>query len=198
MFKFLHSQKYQNNFGMTLIEILIVVSIMSMVSVAIYASLSNGLKVWKRHHELVVEEDIVIFFEKLTQDLRNAFEFSQFEIEGQEQKFSFPTIVQIQMDDEMIQQIGKVEYYFDLLDRSMYRREAQYGQALQEQYGMPVKLIANIQQFMIRFYYITEDGESVFSSPEQGLPAGIEIEFKFISKGKERSMRRYIDIPQGR
>ena len=44
------------NFGnkaFTLMEILVVVSLMSLVSIAIYSSLSIGLRVWKRSYGLV-------------------------------------------------------------------------------------------------------------------------------------------------
>ena len=62
---------------MTLVEMLIVVGLVSFVMVAIYTSFANGLKVWKRSQQLVIEEDVAIFFDKFSQHFYNPFPHSQ-------------------------------------------------------------------------------------------------------------------------
>ena len=50
---------YASKRGMTLIEILLVISLISMVSLGIYNALSNGIAIFQRHRQVVIEEDIV-------------------------------------------------------------------------------------------------------------------------------------------
>ena len=47
---------------MTLIELLITMTILAVISTAIYASLNSGLKIWKRINQQLVHEDLDIFF----------------------------------------------------------------------------------------------------------------------------------------
>ena len=89
----LNSRRLLSRRAMTLMEILIVVSLIAMMSVAIFNALSNGMKIWKRSQQMVIEEDIAVFFDKIAHDIRNAFVFSQFRFEGDELRFAFPTMV---------------------------------------------------------------------------------------------------------
>ena len=86
-----HKIKQKN--ALTLIETLLVVSFVSLVSIAIYKSLASGIKVWGKAHDLVVEEDIAVFFDKITSDLRNTFYYSDLDFYGENYRMSFPTIV---------------------------------------------------------------------------------------------------------
>lgn len=190
--------------GMTLMEVLIVISLISMISVAIYGALSNGINVWEKSNQLVVEEDVAIFFDKIAVDLHNAFLYSKIQFEGNEFRFSFPTVVYTQADsmsgisqDKYVYQIGEVEYYFNLLDKNIYRRQANYSQALSEQFGPPQLLVNSVERLNFRYFYITDEGELLTDSVFEVLPAGIEIEVEFMDSEQNKIMRKIIDVPVG-
>ena len=62
--------------GFTLIEILIVISLLSAVSLAVTASLIQGLRVFNRFNLVLDGEGKAFLMEKLTRDLKNSVPYS--------------------------------------------------------------------------------------------------------------------------
>ncbi|HSV43921.1 MAG TPA: hypothetical protein VLJ10_05135, partial [Candidatus Bathyarchaeia archaeon] len=79
-----------NKISFTLIELLLVASLLSLISVSLYQALSNGLRVWQYTRRLSVEEDVMIFLDKLSADLRNSFDYSLFFFDEGKNYVSFP------------------------------------------------------------------------------------------------------------
>jgi len=190
--------------GMTLLEILIVVSLISIISIVLFSSLATGLRVWERSRRSLIEQDIVIFLDKISQDIRNSFIYSLIPFQGGEDRLSFPTIVYIPADPysglsegTYVDQIGKVEYYFEILDKGLYRRAANYSQAISDLYGTPRKLVEIIDQLKFHYYYLSEKGELYSRATLEGVPLGVEISVVFSDSLGERVMRKYIDVPLG-
>ncbi len=187
--------------GLTLMETLIVVSLIAMTSMAIYSSLSNGLKVWKKTQQLVVEEDIVIFFDKLSQDLRNTYLYAKFNFDGGKQRITFPTRIQRLPDQRIknarqdyVSQLGKVEYYYDGLKDIIYRREANYSQALNGKFSKKRILVRHIRAVHFKYFYYAE-GKEIYS-PEvfETYPSRVEVEVEFSDKQGNKNMKRSIDL----
>jgi prepilin-type N-terminal cleavage/methylation domain-containing protein len=191
--------------AMTLIETLIVVSLVGLLGLAIYQSLANGIRIWDRSREIVTEEDVIVFFDKINTDLRNAFFYSKIRFEGGEYRFTFPTLVYTPQDtrisdrseDEYVDQIGKVEYYYDFNEDAVFRRQANYSQALNEQFGEPRKMVGSIGRIKFNYYYLTGDGEIYSTEVYDTIPEGIEIEIEFEDNSGKRIMRKFLDIPVG-
>ncbi len=190
--------------GMTLVEVLIVASLISVISLAVYNSLASGLKIWERNRHLIVEEDILIFFEKFSQDVRNSFIFSKILYEGTEIRFACPVLVDVFPDpksglplDEYVTQVGKVEYYFDYNEHKIYKRKANYSQALKGTYGLPQSLVSSVDDLRFRYIYIAKDGEQSLAEIANVIPSSIEVEVKFSDRFGSRVMKRIIDLPVG-
>ena len=190
--------------AMTLMEILIVASLISVISIAVYNALSNGLKIWNKHKSLVIEEDILIFFDKLTHDARNSFIYSKILYEGTEFSFACPTMVSVKADpqsgldaEEYVTQIGKVDYYFDLTDRSIYLKKANYGQAVKGEYQDPQRLVTSVDDVRFKYIYLTDEGELTQPNIADIIPAAIEVEVQFTDRFGKRSLTKIIDIPVG-
>lgn len=189
---------------MTLVEILLAVALTTLAGVSIYHSLSMGINVWKRSQQLDTEEDIAIFFEKLSADLYNSFLFTQIKFEGNEFRLAFPTMVYTPADralnlgeDQYVDQIGKVEYYYDVGQDKIYRREANYSQAVRERYNEPRLIASSVSNVKFRYYFMTETGELSSTEILDVLPTGIEIEVEFSDQRGKRTMKKFIDIPVG-
>lgn len=188
--------------GFTLIEILLVISLVSLISAALYNALSNGLKIWERSKYLYKEEDVAIFFEKITHELKSAVIYSKLKFEGTQNKISFPAIVKVYPDKKMnvdqdvqIDQIGRVEYYFDYIDKSIYRRQAGYGQALSGVFDEPILQVKAIKDFKFNYLYLNDDGEQFSESVLEVEPYAIEIEVIFEDKFGERVLNKFVNLP---
>lgn len=190
--------------GMTLIEILIVMSLIAMVTVGIYNALVNGLKVWDRSQRVLVEEDVVIFFEKITEELRNTYSFSLLELKGNEARFEFPTMIRTTLNQQRaneeevyVDQLGKVEYSFDPTKDSLYKRRAYYGQAVNFQFGESKKILSSVEDVQFRYLYITDNEELSSLEVLDVIPEAVEISVKFREHNKEKVIKKVIDIPVG-
>ncbi|MBF0479844.1 MAG: prepilin-type N-terminal cleavage/methylation domain-containing protein [Candidatus Omnitrophica bacterium] len=186
--------------GMTLVEILITVGLFAAVSLAIYRSLDGGIRVWKKSQELVCEEGIALFFERLTADIRNAREYSLIMPEGGETKFAFSTTVvtaqdQILASRENIRQIGKVEYYFDITAHTIYRRQANYGQAVNKKFQDPMSIVNGLDSLHFKYFYLSEGKETQTQQVSSVLPYALEAEVKFTDRYGPRSLKKLILIP---
>jgi len=185
---------------MTFIEMMLVVALIGMVSLALYKSFANGLRVWKKSRELVVEEDILIFFDKFAQDLRNTYIYSSLLVEGDGQRMALPAFVWMppmnsDKKDEFAEQMGRVEYSYDAADKTVKRRQANYSQALKNVYDPPQTVSRFIDSLQFRYYYLTLTGEIFSDDVLEVMPAGVEVTVKFSDVHGTREIKRYFNIP---
>ena len=178
--------------------------LLSLIGLALYKSLANGIKVWERSQRLVKEEDVALFFEKLTQDLRNTYVYSRIKFEGNELRFSFPAYVKTLADarghsprGEYIEQMGRVEYAFDPIKDIVYKRQANYGQALDNHYQPEQVMVRSVDRVKFNYYYWTQKEELYSQDVLEVPPSGVEVELEFSDKMGRRSMRKFIEIPVG-
>ncbi|OGX24720.1 MAG: hypothetical protein A2787_01955 [Omnitrophica WOR_2 bacterium RIFCSPHIGHO2_01_FULL_48_9] len=200
-----HRAMKQKSFGFTLIEILLVVSLMAMVGLSIYSAFANGLKVWDRGKNLNAQEDIMIFFDRIGAELRNSFRFSKVPFYGRSQRVVFPTMVKVLPDPKMnpeensyISQIGKVEYEFDVVKDQLIRREASYGQAIQGRFSEKGAALRGIRNIEFKYYFPDEHGELFSTQIIDDLPAAVTIEVEYFDQGGEvQKVIKTINIPLG-
>lgn len=199
-------RRYSNTkSGFTFIEVLLVASLFSLIGVALYSTFSSALKIWDRSQRVVMEEDVTLFFDRIGEDLRNTFYHSRIHFLGKETRMSFATTVSTVADphssrreEELIDQIGRVEYYFDLTDKGLYRRQANYAQALREQYQEPRLMVAGIRDLKFRYYFVGESDLLLHQFVEQVIPISVEVVVVFEDEsGQRHEMRRFISIPVG-
>jgi prepilin-type N-terminal cleavage/methylation domain-containing protein len=192
----------------TLIEILLVAALFAMLGLAAFTCLSNGLKLWQRAGGLASEEDVAMFLDRFCSDAKNAFSFSQISFEGEEMKVAFPTLVwtatdrrSVRANDEYETQMGRVEYGFDMDKKAIVRRQANYSQALREEWSDPQIVVANVEHVRFRYFY---EGQKEGGPSASGLqlPSAVEIEIGLIQAPNVSSRRGSVllveDGAQGR
>lgn len=187
---------------MTLMEILIVVSLIGMVSIAIYTSLSLGAKVWKRSQSALIEQDLALFFDRITRDLHRTFYFASLPPEGGMHHFSFPSVVEVIPDKQRkdmptgyTDEIGKVEYRYDSFRKTIIRKQARYASAVNGQFDTTRVLAGPVESFQIRYIYLVESGEETSDTVLQTMPASIEIRVEFSDSYGRREITKFVDIP---
>ena len=93
--------------------------------------------------------------------------------------------------------MGCVEYYFDILNKTICRRQARYGQAIDQKFDKEQILVRNVNELMISFVYPSSEGEEVVDAVSDIIPSGVDIEVAFSDSKGEREMRKFINIPIG-
>ena len=152
----------------------------------------------------MIDEDVAIFLDRLSRDLRNALPYSQLTFSGQPERIAFPSLVRAPMDAaisagrvDYVTQIGMLEYSYDPITRRVLLRQANYGQALKEAYSVPRVLLTAIAGMTLTYWYAGPDGRlAPQPEGEDALPAGVTVELGFDEPGGGiRTMRRLIHIP---
>ncbi len=190
--------------GFTLIEILLVAGLFSLCSVAIFRTFVSGVRLWEHAERFSVQEDISIFMDKLSEDLRNGFYFSKIKFNGMETQLSFPAFVTTPADENssrktegLIDQIGAVKYHIDYEEHKLYRSQANYAQALKGQFADQRALIHSIDGIRFRYYFPDKEGLQAYAKAQDAIPSGVLVEVKFHDESSERTMSRFISIPAG-
>jgi prepilin-type N-terminal cleavage/methylation domain-containing protein len=189
-------------FGFTLIETLIVAAMLSVVALALYSTFSSGIKIWQKLTQKVLADDVNIFFEKISDDLRNSFRFSGISFVGREDSLNFATLVKTDFGQrEKVFTVGKVDYTFDAQTKSLNRQQVSYSQLYQNT-SVPLRqMIANVEALRFQYYrynpeeelYVWED----FWQEEENIPLAVRITIYFGNAAKTESLAKTISIPLG-
>ncbi len=190
----------------TLVEILLVVSLLSLVALTLFQALSSGLKVWAMSRQLDHEEDVQIFLDKLEHDLHNSFVFSALPFEGKESQLTFPTKARILAESRhpdagaYIEQIGLAQYRFDRESESVVRRQAGYGRAVAEQFAPEQRLAGRVRDLRFGYYFGPKDWSTEPRRKAAGIvPVLVRVDVKFVEKsGRIRDISRLIHCPMGK
>lgn len=186
----------------TMVEMLLVVAVLSVITLALYRSISNGLRVWDRVYRFSVEEDVAIFMDRLTTDLRNLTMYSRFPFQGQTTRMVIPTLVRVPADrkshegsDEIVEQLGSVEYYFDGLRSSIYRKQGNYGQTVRRRSGPAGRLAQPVQS--LKFFYLKIEHQNIVEYPAlDQVPLAVRVEVEFQDqRGVPHKVSRLIHVP---
>ncbi|OGQ48394.1 MAG: hypothetical protein A3H42_02905 [Deltaproteobacteria bacterium RIFCSPLOWO2_02_FULL_46_8] len=119
----------ENKNGFMLIEMLLVVSIVAVIALAIYSSLSAGVHIWKRLDRGAGEMHLFLALEKMQKNLRNSFAFKAIGFEGAENEISFPGLVLVKTDKEgevFHQEPGRIRYYYSAASQSLCLEKTSY------------------------------------------------------------------------
>lgn len=167
--------------GFTLIELLVVISILSAIGVAILGAVSAGIKIWKKSADIHNYEDVRLFYEKVTGDLRNMAVLSQLPFEGKDRELSF-AILTPRGADTGYSEIRRVIYSFNSSRSSVERQEMDFTQAMSRDKKASAKtMLDNVSLFTMAYYYRSEDTSLKQKNfPKQGeIPEFLEIRFNY-------------------
>ena len=191
--------------GFTLIEVLMVVMLVGIVSLAVYSQLSSGIRMMRRVTQPVSEENLVIFFEKLTRELQNSFLYTDIPFKGEKEEFGFATRISTKPELGGERGIGQVTYSYNSSSDSIERRQENINQIYKETLGDSSPLLKSISSLSFE-YYGYEPSESAYRWNEEWDPAeksgksplAVKIEFEFHDEdGKTHHLTRSFSIPVG-
>ncbi len=190
--------------GFTFVEVLLVISLMAIVLVAVFQAMAMGITLWDRITNAFQEEDTILFFEKLTRDLRNSFRYSSFDyFQGDESELGMATLVRTFIREKKntevsyIDGIGMVTYFWDPVKHIITRRERNYNQILKEKDGKEDALVSNVLSLRYKYFVKTQFGYEWKTKLKGIIPASVMVIVETITKGKRSVLTRVINIPQG-
>jgi len=186
------------NIGFTLVELLLVLAMLAIVSLAVYATFNSGIKIWQRINTEIPEEDLDIFFYKFSSDLRNSFKFTGIDFLGEKDKVAFSTLVDSQRLKKRT--IGQVIYSYDFLAEILNREERDFSQIYSDESNIATQSLRNIKSLKFQYYsYDKEKKEYLWNDEWQKkeLPLAIRIELEFDDSTQANKFTKTVSIPAG-
>ncbi|MCK5492284.1 MAG: prepilin-type N-terminal cleavage/methylation domain-containing protein, partial [Candidatus Omnitrophica bacterium] len=116
----------------TILELLVSLMIFSLVSVAVYSVLSNGIAVWRKGNINNKQEIRVrIALEKMSRRLRNSFKFKTIPFEGTSESIKFPSFIERAIEDNNTLEMGQIIYFFNDNKKGLFQEEKTYPELFQ-------------------------------------------------------------------
>ena len=185
--------------GFTLIEMLIVLAMLSLIGLAIFATLSNGIRIWQRLNQAVGQEDINILFDRIARELRNTFEFSTIKFQGEEDKVAFATFITTPGSYQPQETgIGQAIYYYNKTSRQLTREKRNYTQIFKGEGGTKEELLKDIDSLKLSYYFHDEERREYLWQEawhREGLPLAVRIELELHNGSQNKKITQTINIP---
>jgi len=204
--------------GFTLLELLIAVTIFSIIALAMYSSFYSGIRILRRTQEIMkFHQEIRLATEEVALDLRNtllaplyeeakaAYESEAREEEeeeepiyffsGDEKSFSFVTLKN--------EEICIATYYFEAGEKRRFMRIIKYQSKGYISKGDEAEtLLADIENIEVSYSYESEDEDSPpiwlnIWEQEEKVPLGVKIKFDFKGLGTLRQFTKTVLVPVG-
>lgn len=202
--------------GFTLIEMVIVTAIISVVALAIYATLNNGIKIWQKVNSQLPEEDLNIFFDKFTLDIRNTFKFTGINFSGTTDKLEFPTLVNPVRDYGQTgkrydvsngvnslrlqkRTVGKLIYTYEPQNQILNRYQVDFaGVYSGETNAGPPQSLKNVRALRFQYYFYDKERKEYLWQDEwskEGLPLAVKVELEFDDGRETKKFIKTVGIP---
>jgi len=109
--------------GFSLLELMVVVSIIGLVTGVVVASFSGGIKVWESARVLThVEQELYFAVESVRKDLVNTYRFHGISFSGAEREVSFPALLRVTGEEGLQEKrVGSVKYKFNPAEQTLSR-----------------------------------------------------------------------------
>ncbi len=188
----------KNNSGFSLVELLVVMVMLSVISLAIYSTFNNGFKIWQKVNQPLEQQDLGIFFDKLAQDLSNCLHSANIPFSGSLNTLTIPTLV---FSPRLkIKSLGSVDYFYDPQAGFVYRQTKDFSQLYNRQQESPVLLLKEIRFFRFEYYYFDAEKQTYLWQEEwlsTGLPLAVRVVLGFNDSDENNQFIRTISVPIG-
>ncbi len=194
--------------GFTFVEMLLVTLMVPVVAIALYAMLANGIKVWQLVNRESPQIDMNLFFERISEDLKNSFNYKTIKFVGTDISCTFPTLLKVhQRENGFKQVVGQVSYFYDADTKTLNRQAVDYQQLHSMKKPAARYLMENLESCSFKYYFYDDRKESFFwlndwpvkelKIQEATLPLAVKIELVFAEGGNIEKRTKTVRIPIG-
>lgn len=182
--------------AVTLIELLLTTALVSVVSLTIYFTISNGVKIWQRIKMNTDLEDIYVFFDKFRTDLKNTFYFTGIYFTGESERVEFPALVYSPAFKRKV--IGKVIYVYDKKHNSLIRKQLDISEIYNERRSSSYQILNNIISANFKYYFYDANKQDYYWEEEwkeKEFPLAVKIELELADVRDNKKFVKTVEIP---
>lgn len=146
------------NKGFTLIELLIVASLLGVVSLAVYGSLSAGVRLWRQMEKEERSNDLMLAWKRFQKDVRGRVSFKAIPFTGTDAEFSFAALVPIKEKTEGDEpaeshnEVGRIRYYRDASCNCLCRERIGYVDVMTGKAGECFPVFSDVGTAVFEYY----------------------------------------------
>lgn len=163
--------------GFTFIELIIAITIFSIIAVSIYSVFRAGVRLWSRTNPLIqANQSTRFFFNTISSDLKNSVSYDavptgprtfgssekeSVNFEGEEQRVSFITLVDVSVGTlPPHTELARVVYSFDKSKKTVKRAVATKAEGLSEDHAKAGEILRDIDDKDFGFEYCYKEVSS--------------------------------------
>ena len=190
---------YKTTRGFSLLELLLVTALLPLISFAIFANFSSGVRLWKTLNQESPQEDIRIFYQKVSQDFMNALNYTDISFTGDKDRVTLATRIDADPKLGGDRGIGRVSFYYDARERAIFKDEENMSQIYKEAPPRKVLLIKGVGSFEVNYFFVhsmdkTCTWDNEWTPKKDVLP--VAVRFIFDREGAEKTTLTFF-IPVG-
>ena len=189
--------------GFTLVELLVVVSLMALIGMSLYAMFGSAMDMMHRVSLSEVAEDVDIFLERFDREISSQVTFKGISFDGKETLLSFPSCIGLDKRASLNRGIGRVSYAFDESHRTFARRQENLNQIYKPE--GEIEAVAALEGVSgLKFqYFVYRKAEKTYewvpewNSLENGgeIPSAAKVEFNYVRGEETYAFARTVAIP---
>jgi len=184
--------------GFTFIELVVVISMMAVISLAAYGVFKNGITIWQKASRQVREEDLNIFFDKVNSDVHDAFKFKGIPFAGEKERFQFATIVYSPRLQRKT--VGDIAYFYDGQKRAVKRAKRDMSQVVNDAEGELIEeTLSGVKALRCSYYYYDRLKKQYLWQDEwtdrETMPLAVRMEFEFQNGSDTDRYTTTVSIP---
>lgn len=184
-----------------MIELLAVISLIVLLSIAVYGNFQSGVSIMNRVAASSPDEEVQIFIEKFSRDVVNSFPYKGVSFEGTAESLRFPTLVRSIPELGGGYGIGRVTYSYDSFHRSISKLSENMSDVYQEKEAEGNPIFRGVQSLSFQYFqydpaqqiYFWEDSW-VEEEGNKTYPIAVKLEMEFIHEGESRRISRTIPL----
>jgi hypothetical protein len=181
------------------VEVLIVAALFSLVGGVVLAAFSNGMKVWQKVYHEGTEEKAVIFFDKISSDLRGVFNYRSIKFVGDKDRLQMPTLaVTTSKLTSLKKGVGEVIYYWDKEEKKVLKVIKNMSNIYTGGKGEVKEVLKNVEDFNLNYYfYDKKEKKYRWTEKWRGkvLPIAVSIRISISYNNNFKVFNRTISIP---
>lgn len=180
----------------TLIELVLVVTLLSVVSLTMYAVFNSGIKIWQKINRQLPYEDVAIFLDKFSHDLRNSFKSSAIIFSGRQENLEFATMVNSRRLQKTT--VGRAAYFYDSQAMALSRQLDDYSRVSGGSDAGVIQSLQNVKSLKFQYYFFDAETKQYFWRQEyagDSLPLAVSIELEVQDGSQTHNFLQRINIP---
>lgn len=195
--------------GYTFIELLIAVTIISLLGGAVYSTFIQGGKLWLRANREDPEIIVGIFFEKVAFDLRNAFQYSSMPFIGKGAETVFfsvlePEVTNSGLPAQTARIPTRVRYVYNEKAKTIEREMRNYDRMLYSETAfqdVAKTVLDHISRYQVLYYEVDPKSKMIYWKQTWNrdcVPRSLKISLNYTRENKIKSVfEKVLPVPAG-